>query len=494
LKTARRAAVCLLPLGLIGCAVGPNYTQPSVAVPAAYKEQPSPPGEEEWKPAAPSDERSRGNWWQIFQDPRLDALEEQVGVSNQNIAQAYAQFQGSRAPAKVARADLFPTLSVAPSVTRARTSPNRGLNPSPAGTQTTYQLAGAASYEVDVWGRIRRNVESAVENAQASDADLEAVRLSMQADLALDYFLLEGVDSQIQLLTASVGAYEKTLQLTVNRHDQGLVSGVDVAQAETQLETTRAQLTELQLTRAELEHAIAILVGKPPAEMTIVPSAIPTSPPPVPAGVPSALLERRPDIAAAERSVAAANAQIGVAQAGFFPSLVLAATGGWARGSLSNLISAPNLFWSLGAALAQTIFEGGKRIAAKQQAVASYEAAVASYRETVLTSFQDVEDNLAALRVLTEEFEQQEKAVSAAERSLTLSRDRYQAGVAPYLEVLTAQFAELSNARTAVDLQTRRMTATVNLIRALGGGWESSDLAGPSSILGHGSDKASPKN
>ena len=495
----RAARAALAEIGLAGlmttaCMVGPNYERPPAPVPPAYKE-PAPtasPQSGDWTPAQPGDVGARGQWWQTFGDTELDALEEQVSVSNQTIAQAEAQYRSARAVARGARADLFPTLSVAPSVSRSKAATNNFTPNLVAPTINTYQLAGDVTYEVDVWGRIRRNLESTVGAAQASAADLETIRLSLHAELATDYFALRGVDSERQLLAASVEEYEKALQLTTRRHDEGVVSGVDVAQAQTILEATRADLTELALTRAQLEHAIAILVGKPPAEVSIAPVVVPLVPPSIPLEMPSQLLERRPDIAAAERIVAAQNAQIGVAQAAFFPNLLINATGGWSTGSLSRFFSAPNLFWSLGAALAQTIFEGGKRIAAKEQAIANYDASVAAYRQSVLTSFQDVENNLAALRLLAEEAEQQARAAQAAERAVSLSRDRYEGGITIYLEVVTAQTAALSNERAVVQLQTRRMTSSVGLIKALGGGWSASELPTPGDVLSSKSAEPAP--
>jgi len=481
---------------LSACAVGPDYKRPSAPVPAAYTEQtpgatrpaapaPTPAPSGEWKPAEPADASARGKWWEAFGDPQLNALEERVSVSNQNIVIAEAQYRNARAVARGAKAEFFPTIAVAPGVTRSHAPITRtsALPGAPAGTATTYQLVGDVSYEVDVWGRIRRTVESKVEAAQASAADLETVRLSMHAELAVDYFLLQGNDSERELLASNVADDEKALQLTVNRHAQGVVSGVDVAQAETQLETTRAQLTELSITRAQLQNALAILVGEPPASFSIATAPAGAAPAEIPLELPSALLERRPDIAAAERSVASANAQIGVAQAAFFPALLLNATGGWEGGSLTRFFSAPNLLWSLGAALAQTIFDGGARIAGKEQAVAAYDATVAAYRQSVLGSFQEVEDNLATLRFLTAESAEQARAVAAARRALALAQSRYQGGITTYLEVVTAEAAALSNQRTAVDLETRRLTASVGLIKALGGGWDASSLPSPRAVL-----------
>ena len=480
----RALLAAALPLFAAGCAVGPNYRRPELPVPAAYVEQSS-EGARAWTPATPSDATERGHWWEAFGDKDLDALEAQVAVSNQTVAQAEARFRAARAVARGARGDLFPTISGGGSVTRSKASLGRSsaLPGAPAGLATTYIVSGDFSYEVDLWGRIRRNLESNVEAARATAADLASILLSSQAELAADYFTLRGTDAQLDLLARNIDAYDKALRLTLDRHAQGVVSGVDVAQAQTQLETTRAQATELTLSRALLEHAIAVLVGHPPGEVKVAPTPSRVGPPALPPGLPSELLERRPDVAAAERRVASANASIGVAQAGFFPSLLLNATGGWESGSVSRFLSAPNLFWSLGAAVAQTLFEGGKRIAAKEQAIAQYDAAVGAYREGVLTALQEVEDSLATLHLLAVEGDEQSRAVEAAERAAELAQNRYQGGITTYLEVVTAQAVALANERTAVDLATRRMTASVTLVKALGGGWRTEDLPTNSAIL-----------
>jgi NodT family efflux transporter outer membrane factor (OMF) lipoprotein len=462
------------------CAVGPNYVRPTAPVPPKYKELPPSQATTtgQWKEAQPSDAAQRGKWWELFREPELNGLEEQVAISNQSIAQAEAQFRGARALARVARASLFPSLGVGASVTRSsgvvQSSPKPTSGPPP--TVMAYAVPVDLAWEADVFGGIRRNLEAGVASAQASAAQLEAVRLAIQAELAVDYFALRGVDGQRQLLDSTVAGYQAALQLTENQYKQGVVSGVDVAQAQTQLETTRAQATDLGVSRAQLEHAIAVLVGKPPGDFSLQAGPIRVVPVQVPVGVPSELLERRPDIAAAERLAAAANAQIGVAKAAYFPTFTLAASGGYGNSTLSNFFSLPNRFWSLGPALLETLFDGGRRRALSEQAWASYDAAVAVYRESVLTAFQDVEDNLAALRVLAVEAAQQADAVTASERSLTIAKNRYQGGITTYLEVVTAQSAALANERTAIDLLTRRMTASVNLIKALGGGWRESDL------------------
>lgn len=477
---------------LAGCLVGPNYQRPPAASPAAFKEPPPP----NWKSATPRDETPRGKWWEIFGDPQLDALEEQVSVSNQSIAQAEAQFRAARAAAGVARAGLFPTVTAGASATRSRRGTGSGgttVLTSPTGTPATATTAGSTtsiyqvpvdiSYEVDVWGKVRRMIESSVATAQASAGDLETMRLSLQAELAVDYFELHGLDAQQQLLSTTAGAYQKALDLTTNRYNQGVASGVDVAQAQTQLETTRAQAIDLGVQRTQLEHAIAVLTGKAPSELTITQAPVAVEPPAVPLALPSELLERRPDIAANERRMAAANAQIGVQVAAYYPTISLTGSGGFQSSKLADLFTWPSRFWSLGAAAVETLFNGGARRAATEEARANYDAAVAAYRQSVLTAFQNVEDNLSALRVLDAEAAQQQIAVTTAERSLALSNYRYQGGITTYLEVITAQAAALNNERTAVDILTRRMTASVNLVKALGGGWRDSDLPPGSAIL-----------
>jgi NodT family efflux transporter outer membrane factor (OMF) lipoprotein len=486
------AALAGVAAVLAGCMVGPNYRRPPASSPAAFKEPPPP----NWKSATPRDEIPRGKWWQLFGDPQLDALEEQVSVSNQSIAQAEAQFRAARAAAGVARGGLFPTVTAGASATRARrgsgsaattllTSPGSGATPTASAGSTTsiYQVPVDVSYEVDVWGKVRRMIESSVAIAQASAGDLETMRLSLQAELAVDYFELHGLDAQQLLLSTTAGAYQKALELTTNRYNQGVASGVDVAQAQTQLETTRAQAIDLGVQRTQLEHAIAVLTGKAPSELTITQAPVAVQPPEVPVALPSELLERRPDIAANERRMAAANAQIGVQVAAYYPTISLTASGGFESGKLANLFNWPSRFWSLGASAVETLFNGGARHAATEQARANYDAAVAAYRQSVLTAFQDVEDNLSALRVLDAEATQQQIAVTTAERSLALSNYRYQGGITTYLEVITAQAAALANERTAVDILTRRMTAAVNLVKALGGGWRETDLPPGSAIL-----------
>jgi NodT family efflux transporter outer membrane factor (OMF) lipoprotein len=476
----RKTSLVFMALLIPACSAGPDYRRPAAPVPASYKE--------DWKVAQPRDDFLRGKWWEVFNDPQLNALEEQVEVSNQNLAAAEAQFRVARSGIRAARAELFPTLTGGGSVARSRSSSNRSFDTQgfSLGTTNDYRLPLDFSYEVDVWGRVRRNIEANLENTRASAAELETLRLSTHAEVALDYFQLRGLDQTKQLLDSTVLAYQKALELTTNRYNQGIATQVDVAQARTQLESTRAQSTELGVARAQFEHAIAVLSGKPPAELTLAPGGLSGAPPAIPAGLPSELLERRPDIAAAERRVAAANARIGVARAAYFPTVSLSAAGGLEASTVQKLFTWSSRFWSLGATVSETVFDGGRRRAATESAEASYDATVAGYRQSVLAAFQAVEDNLAELRILAEETAQQAGAVEAAERSLALTTNRYQGGIATYLEVIVAQTAALTTRRTAVDLQTRRMTGSVLLVKALGGGWRASDLWGSPSASKEG--------
>ena len=468
------------------CTVGPEYNRPSAPVPAAYKE------DSNWRPAQPSDTAIRGKWWEIFGDASLNALEEQVNVSNQSLKAAEAQFLQARALIRLSRAGYYPTLTVSPSAARIRESGNEPFaGPVSAGvTENDFMIPFDAAYEPDVWGRVRRTVENARAGAQASAADLETVRLSLHSELALDYLQARSLDAEIALLSSTVSSYQRALELTESRYKGGVASQVDVAQAKTQLETTRAQAIDLQVQRAQLEHAIAALVGKPASEFTLPVSPLTASPPSVPVGLPSQLLERRPDIAAAERRMSAANANIGVARSAYFPAIGLNVAGGFNSLIITTLIQGPSSFWSVGAAVAETLFEGGQRRAATVQARAAYDQTVASYRQTVLTAIQEVEDNLAALRVLEQESATQRDAVDAAEHSLALSSTRYRGGVTSYLEVTTAQSTALLDERVAVQIQGRRMTACVLLIKALGGGWDSSSLRNVVSNSASGSASA----
>jgi len=452
------------------CLVGPKYQRPSAPVPAVYKEL-SPPDSAQanvWKQAQPSDGAARGKWWEIYNDPNLNALEEQVSISNQNILAAEAQFRAARDAVRIARSSLFPTVSTAPSYTNSRSYASPQHN--------SYDWPVDISYQADVWGSIRRTVRGSAESAQVTAAQLENVRLALQAALAQDYFELHGVDSEQELLARTVKSYEEYLQLTKDRFASGVASGADVAQAETQLKSAQVQLIDLGVARTQLEHAIAILVGKPPAEVTIPPAAIKTPPPSIPVGVPSDLLQRRPDIAAAERQMAVANEQIGISKAAFFPTVLLTASAGFESGSFTSWFAWPSRLWSVGPQVAETVFDAGRRRAQSDLARAAFDAATASYRQSVLTSFQQVEDNLAALRVLANEARAEDDAVRAAQQSLDVSTYQYKAGVASYLQVITVQAIALQNQVAAVNILTRRMVASVLLIEALGGGWDASTL------------------
>jgi NodT family efflux transporter outer membrane factor (OMF) lipoprotein len=461
---------------LTACTVGPDYVRPTAEAPAAFKEM------DGWKQAQPRDQEIKGKWWEAYNDPLLNNLEEQVNISNQNLAQAEAQYRQARALVQSARAGYFPTVSASASESRSRASSSfsstqlQSTNPVTRGITNNYLLTLDAVWELDVWGRVRRTVESNEANAQASAADLEAARLSAHAELAQNYFQLRALDTQKQLFDDSVAAYEKNLQLTQNQYAAGIVAKADVILAQTQLKSTQAQAIDVGVQRAQLEHAIALLIGKPASVFSIAPAPLTATLPAVPIGVPSELLERRPDVAAAERLVAAANAQIGVAIAAYFPSLTLSASGGYQSSSWSNWLTLPSRFWAVGPALAETLFDGGLRRAQTEQARAAYDGNVAAYRQTVLTGFKEVEDNLAALRILEQEAEVQDEAVQFARQTVALTTNQYKAGTVNYLNVTVVQAAALNNERTAVDILNRRLVASVLLIKALGGGWNSSDL------------------
>jgi len=456
----------------VGCSVGPKYKTPTAPAPPAYKEI------GEWKTAQPNDQNLGGNWWEIFQDSQLNALEQQINVSNQNLKAALAQYQQSRAVLRYNRADYYPTLTAGPSANRERYSANRSpRNPTFNGiTFNDFTVPVDLSYQTNAFGRVSKNVEFYREQAQASAGDLAVVNLSIHATLAIDYFAARTLDAEEKLLNDTVTQYEQALQLNEDRYRGGLASEVEVEQARTILETTRAQAVDVGVARAQYEHAVAVLLGKPPADFTLPPLPLTTPPPPIPVGVPSELLERRPDIAAAERRVAAANAQIGLARLAYYPTLNLAGEGGFNSGSIGTLFQGPSAIWSVGASSLMTLFDVGRRRALNDEAKSAYDSTVASYRETVLTAFQQVEDEVAALRILEHEAGVQTKAVQAAQQSLDLSVTRYEGGVTSYLEVITAQNAALSDELTAVNILGRRMTNAVQLIQALGGGWDRTTL------------------
>lgn len=466
---------------LAGCTVGPNYHRPDAATAPAWKENSAPPPNPPngtWKQAEPSDGVLRGAWWEMYGDPQLNGLEAKVAVSNQTLRAAMEQYFSAREQVKVARSQYYPTLAAGPSAQRTRQSSNQSnTNRTLTNYQfNTFTIAGQASWEPDLWGQVRRTVEATRANAQASAALLANVDLSLRSELASDYFELRGLDSQQQLLDNTVKSYADFLQLTQIRFKGGVATESDVALAQTELETTRAQEIDVQVARAQYVHAIATLIGTPASTFSLPPMPLGDQIPQVPVGLPSQLLERRPDIAAAERQVDVANAQIGIAIAAYYPNISLSGTGGFASGNAGTWVQGPSETWSLGASAIELLFDAGRRHAITRQARDAYEQQVANYRQAVLAAFQDVEDNLAALRILSNESAQEQLAVAAAQRSLNINTTQYKGGVATYLQVLTAQTALLTNQRTQADISTRQFVASVQLIRALGGGWDTTQL------------------
>jgi NodT family efflux transporter outer membrane factor (OMF) lipoprotein len=469
-----------------GCVVGPNYKRPAATTPPAFKEQPPANFKEAeaagWKQSQPGDAYFKGRWWEVYNDPALNALEEQVAISNQNVAQAGAQYRQAKAAVSVSRAALFPVVTTSPSITAAGNGGSSANNVISSGgggasiSRNSFNLPFNVSWEPDLWGNIRRGVTGSVDTAQALAAQVANAKLLYQAELAQDYFSLHGNDGEAELLTTTEASYREYLTLTQNRFSVGIASDLDVAQAESQLYAVQSQLMDLGVARATFEHAIAILTGKAPAEVTIPQVTLKATPPPVPVGLPSELLERRPDIAGSERMVAAANEQIGIAMAAFYPTLSLTASAGLENSSFTKWFTWPSRFWSVGPTLAQTLFDAGRRRGVVVEQQAAYDATVASYRETVLTAMQQVEDNLAALRILEAETGTVQQTIAAADRTLKISDAQYRAGTAAYLTVITSQAALLNAQVSAVNLLTRRLTASVMLIEALGGGWSDSEL------------------
>jgi NodT family efflux transporter outer membrane factor (OMF) lipoprotein len=478
MKPLRLFIATAMLLALAGCMVGPKYVRPSVPLTPAFKEAPPESFKEtkDWKIAQPGAPSLSAKWWETFGDPQLNGLEERVAAGNQDLKVAEARFRQARAMIRVNRASQFPTISTSPSAASLQQSANHPYFPLPATSTGDLVLPFDFSYEVDLWGRVRRTVNVSREEAQASAADLATATLSIQAELAYDYFELRSADAQKQLLDDTVTAYGKALELTANRFEGGAAPKSDVAQAQTQLATARAQDTDIGVARAQYEHAIATLLGEPPAAFDLAATPLDREPPAIPVGLPSQLLERRPDIAAAERRAAEANEQIGIARAAFFPTVTLGGSAGLEGTSILNWLIWPSRFWAVGPSFAQTLFDAGRRRATSDGALAGYDAAVATYREATLTAFQQVEDNLAALRILEGEETQQREAVAAAEESLELFTNRYQGGVDNYLQVITAQTTTLENERNEIDVQRRRMDASVLLIKALGGGWNAASL------------------
>src|ERR1700724_1005337 len=474
------ALLVLLFVALQGCTVGPKYVRPTAPTTTTYKEE-APAAfkdSDQWQPAHPGDQTSHGKWWEIFGDPELNQLEEQIAGSNQSLKVAEARFREARAAIRFNRAAQFPTISTSPSASYTKSSDFSPSFPSKIqqSSKGDFVLPFDLSYELDLWGRVRRSVAAAREEAQATAADYQTAKLSLEAELAMDYFEVRSADAQKQLLDDTVKAYTDNLQLTLNRFKGGVAPRADVAQAQTQLDTTRVQDTDVTVQRAQFEHAIAILIGKPPAKFSLATAPLNYQPPSTPIGLPSELLQRRPDVAAAERRVAEANQQIGIARAAYFPTVTLGGTAGFAGSQGSNWFGWPSGFWAVGPALAETLFDAGRRRATSESARANYDAAVATYRQTSLTAFQEVEDNVAALRILENETQQQQQAVASSEESLQLFTNRYKGGVDTYLQVITAQTIELANERNAIDILRRRLDASVLLVKALGGGWNVSNL------------------
>jgi NodT family efflux transporter outer membrane factor (OMF) lipoprotein len=462
------------------CIVGPKYQRPAAPVPPAFKEPP-PAG---WKEAQPNDGAIRGKWWEIYGDPALNSLEEQISVSNQNVLAAGAQFRAAKDAVRIARSARYPSVTAGTAITNSRSSTaGQSGNAAASSTRTSIQFPIVDfSYQADVWGSIWRTVQASAETAQASAAQLENARLSIQAELAIYYFELHGLDGEAELLSNTVKSYEEYLTLTRHRFAGGVASGADVAQAETQLGTAQAQLTDVGVVRGQYEHAIAILTGRPPSELSIERRVLTTPPPPIPVALPSALLERRPDIANMERQMAVQNEQIGIARAALYPSIGISGSLGLQGSTLLNILNWPSRFWSLGPSASQWIYDAGRRRAILQQQQDLFDSAVASYRQTVLNALQQVEDALSTLRILETESGQVKQTVNAAQRSLDISTAQYKAGVVSYLQVITAQTFLLQNQRSAVDLLTRRLTASVQLVEALGGGWDASRLPSVESL------------
>ncbi len=469
-RTSPWAALALM-LCVTGCTVGPNYHQPSAPTTPEFKSVAG------WQPAQPADQQIRGHWWEVYGDSELDSLEEKVSVSNQSLKVAETQYTQAHAMVQYQRANYFPFLSAGVGATRLRNSENRANYFSGINNQyNDFSLPLNVSWEPDVWGRVRRTVRAARENAQASAVDVVNVQLILQAELALDYFQMRGLDAQQSILDATVVADEKALLLTNQLFHAGLNSQLAVQQAQTQLETTRAQDQDVGIARAQDEHAIAILIGEPPASLTIPARANLYTPPSIPPGLPSQLMERRPDIAIAERQMASANEQIGIARSAYYPNFSLSGIGGVESGHPGSWFTGPSTFWSVGLSAADTLVDWGQRHALNTMAQANYDGTVANYRQTVLTAYQEVEDNLVALHILAREMQTQNLAVASAQQQMDIAMKLYTRGLDPYLNVIQAQNVVLSSQLTSANLVTRQMTASVLLVKALGGGWDRSQL------------------
>jgi NodT family efflux transporter outer membrane factor (OMF) lipoprotein len=470
----RSLLLSLLAAALVagGCTVGPNYVRPDAPTSDSFKEL------EGWRTARPRDDVLRPAWWELYDDPVLSDLVEQVPPANQNLKAAEARFRQARTLVWQARSNWYPTANLGVSFARSRVSATlRGNQGFGVGTiSSDYTIPGSISWELDLWGKIHRQVESNEASAQASAADLANTQLSLQSELAVDYFQLRTFDAVKRLLEDTAKGYEKSLELTQNRHGEGIASGADIAQAQTQLESTRAQAVDVGVQRAALEHAIAVLIGRPPADFSLPVAELAATPPPIPAGVPSDLLERRPDVATVERDMASANANIGVAVSAWYPTVTISGSGGFESGDIARWFMWPSRFWSVGPSVSETIYDAGRRSAQTDQARAAYDETVDTYRQTVLTAFQQVEDQLAALRILQDEAEVQDRAVQAARDSVRLTTNQYEGGIATYLAVVVVNATALSNEQTAVNIQGRRLAASVQLVQALGGGWSAGEL------------------
>jgi len=484
--------VLLLSCLLTSCVVGPKYQPPTAQAPAAYKESPTQFKESgPWTVAQPQDARLRGDWWEIFNEPELNALEKQLNIDNQTIKEYFENFMEARALIREARSQYFPTIGTTPSYGRQRSSGNlvNSANASGSGVITNtgqqsvlYSLPLDVSWAPDLWGKVRNEIREAAYSAQVSAADLENERLTEQASLAEYFFEIRGQDALIQLYAKTIEADKKALDLTKGLYETGIDDRISVVEAQNTLESAESAATNLGILRAQYEHAMAVLVGKAASDFSIPSRPLTTAPPPIPIGVPSQLLQRRPDVAAAERTMAAANANIGVAYAAYYPALTLSPTGGVESSLLKNLFEWPSRFWSIGGSVSETIYDGGLRRATVNQYIATYNADLASYRHTVLTAFQQVEDALAQVRILSQQIEQQRRVVASAQIALNLELTRYQTGVDPYIDVVTLQTTLLTDQQTLASLQVQQMTGAVQLVEALGGGWDSSQLPTPSQV------------
>lgn len=487
--TLLRWGMTVLCCLLAGCTVGPKYHRPAMQAPTAYKESPAMvknTGADagSWKVAEPQDAKLRGDWWEIFNEPELNALEEQLNINNQNIKQYFQNFMESRALVREARSHYFPTFGTTPSYNRQRSSANlRNSSTANVGTQSTlYSLPFDLSWEPDLWGKVRNEVHEAQYSAQVSAADLENERLTEQATLAEYFFEIRGQDALIKLYATTVEADKKALALAQARYETGVDDKISLIEAQNTLESAQSAATNLGVLRAQYEHAMAVLVGKPASNFSILYKPVTTAPPPIPIGMPSQLLERRPDIAAAERTMAAANSEIGIAYAAYYPTLTLSAGGGMESSLAKHLLDWPSRFWSIGPSVSETIYDGGLRRATVHQYVAVYNADLASYRQTVLTAFEQVENSLANVRILSQQIQQQRNVVASAQTALHLELGRYQTGIDPYLDVVTLQTTLLTDQQTMANLQVEQMTDAVQLIEALGGGWDTSQLPTPSQV------------